>query len=456
MAKIPQAESRVQITSVSPTRRIGREALTGPSRITQALGKTLSEVSDRFRKAQTLNETTKAETLARKRLKELELEAEQTPDVFDIETFQKRFNDIKQESIKGITSGEARESFGNSFDRLSLMSDFSIRKILRKRQVDEMRATMFEGMDSLQDDPNRAEELDLLLQKNINSLTITKEDAFKLKKKALKSWQESDIRNAIATDVEATKKAILAGEFGQLSADETAKWLEVADQKEKRNKAEAEKARDTKWLVNGGNLVANLETIGVEDIIFSMTNGDIDPELGNDLIKWKTTEGTVQYQTKKDIWMNLIEKSVAPETDLREFQNEIGRAVANGDIQADEAAELSVQVKQLFEGAIAFKAKQNRFAQNMSAAIKMFKQSLLGPGVQAFFMTKELIDRVKNKGITDDKILDEANNIVEEKQAEINPNKARYKVGDKIDTPGGTVEIMGFDVDGEPLIKVVE
>ncbi len=462
MPKIPQAESRATISTVSPTRRVGKGAFAGSSQVIQALGKTLSTVTNRFKKAQVLNETTKAETLASRRLKELEIEAEQSPDVFDIESFQKRFNDIRQEANKEITSAGGRESFANSFDRMALMSDFSIRKILRKRQVDELTATMFERIDSLETDPNRSAELNLLLDKNVSGAVINKVDAFKLKAKTLKAWQESDIRNAIATDVEEAKKDILAGDFGDLSADETAKWLQVANQKEKRNKSEAETKLKTKWFQGNAKVIGNAQTLQVKDLVSMVANNEINPKVADAIIDWKLDKKSIpfgEHETDKELWISLAENSVSLDVDLLKFQESLAKSLSEGRIDAIEAKEFSEQIEKMFGDAKRFKSKQDRNAKNLQSSIQMFKASALfgvSPVAGTFVMTKELIRRIKEGGVTGDKILEEAVNIVEEQQANVNPNKARYKVGDQIDTPGGTVQVTGFDVDGEPLIKIVE
>lgn len=64
------------------------------------------------------------------------------------------------------------------------------------------------------------------------------------------------------------------------------------------------------------------------------------------------------------------------------------------------------------------------------------------------FMERFLNSEESGEDITDD--------LIEKEQKRSNPSRALYKLGEKITTPGGIVEVVGFDGDGEPLIKLVK
>ncbi len=425
MAEIPRAESTRQITKLGTTQRIARDTFSLSSKAFQGLAETLQEVAGNFERAQTLHETTVAETNARRRLSVLEQEAATTDDIFDANKFNQEIEKIKRETAAEVSLPNARNNFENSFDRLSMSSKFSISNTLRKRQVDEMKTGMLEGIDSLRGTLNREQELDLLLKKGVSNLLVTKEAAFKLKKKTLKDWIESDIRDAIATDAETAKGNIVDGNFGDLSADETANWLEVADKKIARNKKVAEVVRDNKWLKNGGEVIKNLQGTSVADLIQLTANGDIDPELGSALVAWKTEDGSVQYEGNKDIWMELIEKSTQPEIDLREFQTTIGKAIANKDIQAEEGAEFVAQVNTLFEDAVAFKSRPSLKDKVVGTAVKMFQGTGLSLG-SLFGMTKELVEKFKS-GESADELEKSATDILKKEIKNQNPSLSNFE-----------------------------
>ncbi|MCK4649308.1 hypothetical protein KAT51_07275 [bacterium] len=386
----------------------------------QLIGRTLQEVARHFEKAQTLHETTVAETKARRRLLELEQEATTTDDIFNITRFNEGIRQIRMDTAAEVSLPLARRNFETSFDRLAMSSEFSISSTLRKRQADQMKTTMLEGIDALRGTINRENELDLLLGKGIDNLLITREAAFNLKKKTLKDWIESDIRDAIATDADTAKGNIVNGVYGDLTADETAKWLEVADKKIARNKKVAEVARDNKWLQQGGEVIKNLKETSVADLIQLTSNGDINPELGSDLVAWKTDPDSPQYETDKAIWIELAKGSTQPEVDLREFQISIGKAIANKTIQAEEGAEFVSQVEVLFEKAIAFKSRPSLKDRVIGTAIELFRQAGF-PLTSIFSMIKELIEKVK-KGESADELEKSATDILNKETTNQRPD----------------------------------
>jgi len=410
-----------------------------PGRITQFLGQTLETVANKFLEARTLQEVTKADTVATKKLNELQLAASQDPDIWNIPKYQEQISKIRDETSELISIPSARTQFQNEFEKDAITADFNIRKTLRIRQVDSMKATMLENIETLEDAYNDAStpeermliewKRDKVIQDNVSLGVIDQVEAFNFKEKIKKEWQESSIRNAIAIDATLAKEMILSGDFKDLTADETAKWLEVADKQIARNQKIAEAIRDQMWLNNEANIIENLDKTSVQDLIQAISNGSIDPEVGNDLIKWKTDPESVQYETDKKIWLEIIRDSLSPEKDLREAQRAIAKAVADKKIQVNEAAELSVQVKSLYEGAIKFKSKPRRLQKLLGATIDMFSgwASTAGEFYKdkisiVFDMTKELVKRYKEGKITEENIAEEGQSILNDARKILNPS----------------------------------
>ncbi len=414
MAKIPRLESTRQFSGRPVSVGI-RPSQTGKD--ISFLGQTIAKVSQQFLQAQTTHEITKADTEARRRLGELELEAVNTPDVFDINQFNQKREKIREEVSKGITLPSAREQFQSQFSRLSLSSDFNIRTTLRKRQIDAMKTSMLENIDALQDSETREAELDLLLKKNIGNLVISKEKAFKLKKATLKDWEEKDVRNAIAINADVAKQALTDGEF-DFTTDETAKWIQVAEKKIKRNEKEVQKTRDTKWLVNLGKIGEDMNKVSTEDLIQMMANDEIDPQIGNDLIAWKTDPKTVDNEVDKEIWKEIVRDSMNPEQDLRKFQATMAKALKEGNIKSKDYANLTVHTNNLFQSAINFKSQDSAFMKAMRTAMDVIRINILP--IPGFFAIKELIKKVQ-AGIKDEDIVPAAKEIINKNTVENNP-----------------------------------
>ena len=455
MVKIPQAESQEQITGASPSLRVSEGLFQGGGAELKQTAKALKLMSDQLHKTNIFSEATRGETEARRRLSELEFESETEAD-FDGKTTQDRIAAIRSEVSESIKIPEARDSFAASFDRLSIASDFKIRRTLNKKSIINAKANWLDNIDELQGDANREQELDLKLEQGVQNLLLDPIQARDLKKKVLKDWQEEDIRDAIAEDSEVAKDLIINGDFGDLSASETSDWLDAADKKTARNKKVAEVALDTKWLVKGGEAINNLETISIQDLIELVANEEISPNLGSDLIAHKTDPESVQYETNKKVWNELLRDSVDINTDLRKFQEALGKGVANKKIQALEAADFSKDVLEFFQGAIDFKIKETRRNKAMASAYALFDSNFNLITGFAFRLGKEFNKRIKEESVKTEDMPGLANELIIEENRRKNETRPGYEKGDIINTPNGAVRVEGFDSDGEPLVKAVK
>jgi len=432
--KIPRLESQAQIrqpSSAAGPRLESSEA----GKNAQLIGESVSKLADQIQTIVIENEITKADTEARRQLKQLELEAE-TSDNLDLKTYQKRIGEIRADTSNKITLPSARGRYKSQFDNLGLISDFNIRRTINNRVIDQAKADRIanfneivgkaSGEISVQErkklEKDAIGKIDLLVSQQVYS----KEDGEKLKINARQSLTEAGLRGAIARNPDNAIDDIIAGKFGLLTSDETANWLNVAKEKIARNKKEDEVKRDTLWLDTGNKVVANLEETSVVDLIILSTNEQINPDIASDLVAWKTDKGTPQYESNKDIWMELVERSTEPDLDLRKFQKAIGTAIKNKEIQAIEGAEFVTQIQELFKSAVAFKSRPSLKDQVVGTAIKMF-QSTNAPLISIFNMTKNLIEKVK-KGETVEELEKSANEILRKEVKNDNNSRIQVKV----------------------------
>ncbi len=428
MAKIPRLESQAQI--LQPRSGAGPR-LQSPEagRNAQLIGESVSKLADQIQNIVVENEITKADTQARRQLKQLELEAE-TSDNLDLKTYQKRIGEIRTETSKVVTLPSARGRFKSSFDNLGLMSDFNIRRTINNRNIDQAKADRIANFEAIRDkasgdisvlerkqlEKSAISNIDLLVANQVYS----KENGEKLKINARQALTEAGIRGAIARNPEDATEDILAGKFGDLTSEETTNWLDVAEKQTARNKKVAEVAKDNLWLDTGNKVVANLEETSVVDLIILSTNEQIDPDFASDMIAWKTDKGTPQYESDKDVWMELVERSTEPDLDLRKFQKSIGKAIRNKDIQVKEGAEFVTQIQELFKKSVAFKSQPSLKDKVVGTAIKMFTGSGLTLG-SIFNMSKELIEKVK-EGQNAEELEKSSTEILYKERANQNPD----------------------------------
>jgi len=482
--KIPVVEpGNLQLRTTSPNAPMRKIGTSGQA--LQAAGGTIKKIADeRYRvldAARNYTEASQAELFTTSKMADLLLKADtdtytdpegkvrlKTGKKEDFAYYDEQIRKGRQEVTKFFSNKEQQEKFLAEYDKSAIIARNQIQRRFTSNMIAEGRVAVFERIDELanafavSDDPKKGKIIPRLIEAEIDKAVamgfFKLEKAHDLKKKVLEDAKETGIRGAIATNAIDAKDALLKGDY-QLSADETAKWVEVADKKIKRNKKIEDDARDQMWLNNGAAIIENLEATSTEDIIRAIAQENINPDFGNDLIKWKTDPEAVQYETDKKIWLEIARDSIRPEQDLRDFQRSLARGVADKKIQATEAAELSVQVKALFDGAIKFKSRPSRFNQLIGATMDMFKNwadVTASPLIATFNMTKELIKGIKDETITRDNIEEKSQDILEDTKKMTNPNRAQFKIDDIVNTPAGPRKIVGFDVDGEPLVRRVK
>lgn len=464
--KIPVVKSQRQITDVAPTQRVAtglvkkvsREAFTTPSRSMQLIGATVEKVAQHFEEAQTLHETTVAKTKAIRRLRELEAEAAQTPDVFDIQTFQDRIAAIQEETSSEITLPRARANFQKDYNRFAISTDFNIRSTLRERQTDAETTAILEHIDELRDRDNRENELDLLLKQGVDKLLWDKEWAYNKEKATLVDWQKSDIQNAIAENPELAKKQLKEGTLGGLTQKELNDWLDEADKEIENNKAIADKKVQEFWFANTAKILKGFDQISKAEIINMAAMGEIDPKIATGFIKAKDNKALIKFnpnkKENKKAWMEIVKNSVSPEQDLRKQQETLIERLSNGLITAEDAGKIAVMQEKLFEKAINFQTKPNRFEQSLRWAMDAISHvgGIIGGTDIVERMYRALFEKTEGKELKEEEVEEITKEIIEGAQKEVNPSRAQYKLNDMIPTPLGIAKVIGFDVDGEPIL----
>jgi len=128
MVKIPRNESRQQVTSQGGIAPKSPDVASIGARVTQQLGGAVEEVANKFKDLAILNETTKADTEARRNLKEIEIEAANDPNPNNLQTYQDKISKAISKASNNITLPIARDRFNAQFASTAIASDFNVRK----------------------------------------------------------------------------------------------------------------------------------------------------------------------------------------------------------------------------------------------------------------------------------------------------------------------------------------
>jgi len=473
MAIIPKKESVREITTQPGLTLKSTDVAGVQGRAIQVISETIEKAAYQFMKAKSLAETTQAQTEASIKLNELQIEATTDPDIWNTGKYFERMGEIREKASKNITIPQARDNFRRLFDNDAIAADFNIRKTLRGRQMDWLQATMFDQLDVLGEQyveagsPEEKKYIefkrDELLKKNIQFGVIDNVAARNYKVKLEKLWQESAIRNAIANDATLTKEMLLAGDFKDLTIVEVDKWVEQAEKKMKKNKKVAEEMALQDQTQEEGNLLTQVVDglLTPKDIIELQAKGDISLEMAKTAQMIMLSADNVATRESDEVTFNGLINSYLLLKDgdleaLRKFRIKVGVAFSTGKLTHDDTALLvSRTIDPLVD--VEIKKKQKGFFAMAVAAFKNWASvTSENPANALFLMTKELVNRIKDKNIPEENIEEESQAIIEDAKKVINPNRAQFKVGDIVNTPAGPREIVGVDIDGEPLVTRVK
>ena len=422
----------------------GVESISG--RVTAEIGESLMQVTQQFKEAKALEESTRAKTMVMQSERELQLEAEQGDEIWDIQKFRERRKEITSKAGEGISNHTARKQFLIEDEQESVLSDFNIRKTLRDRQQSWFKVIMFEQVDTLgelhagvgsfgrktsaQISAERKlyeDKRDALIEENIKRNVIDREAAYKYEEKLDKAWLETSLRSDIVKDPE---KAIIRIEQGEypIPPGETNEWLALADRTKKNNKKTVKDDLEEMWRNGYAETLGKLEEFSVEDIISSVTLGNMNPKDGYDLVKWKTNHEKSspwnQYETDKDIWTELAIDSKNLDLDLEKFIEKVKKAFVDEQIDQKEAQGFILATQKLYENAVKHKARQDRFAWLQGVKMDMMKGALRGmpdPKAATFHAIKELMNGVDKGEITEGNIDEASQKIIKEEIVSQNP-----------------------------------
>lgn len=471
MVLIPKKESQRVITSLSPSIRIGEEAFV--SRDLQDIGKTISATALAFQTIAVENESTKADTDSRRKLKELEFEAETSEDL-DPQIFEQRIQAIREETSAGMKLPLARSKFQQQFERNSLISGFNIRRTLNNRQVDLSIATLKDNLDAQESEFINASsivernkvilDMQSKIDERIKQGVLKAEEGRKLKDKTLLSWQEAQIDNDVEDNPELALTELLAGKNGkytEVPVDTRTKSISIAEKMVKRRKEITDVQQNTIHTANELNMMKNYfeGTLTIDDIKTSDKENQISPEFTKAQFNAATSSKAIKAKTDDEIWNELLDDYYSlDESDLdklREFRTKVLNKSANGNVSLEDS-------KFLFDKTIdpftPEKEEKKNFLFVALETVSNWTVSIIetNPFKLASIMKKSIINKVEKEKIEGEKINEVTKEVITEAQRAINPNRKQYEIGQTIETNAGPGIIKDFDIDGEPLIELIK
>lgn len=488
MAKLPTATSQATLTSKSPGVKVDASEFGRTGKAISKIGEAVSQSAKKFKDLQNLQEYTSASTDAKRKMAELEVQAQNDEDIYTMdERYGRELQKIKDDALNQISDRETQLRFGAELDNLARTKEFNIRSISRTKQVDRSKASLLNDLDQSKRDfynagsgLERQQLQDSVMARldNFASLgVIKKEKAFELGKAWKDEVRLGQVMHDAALNPEMAKDNIEKGVY-KLSPEEKEEALnDVADLIKKRktrqevalfrgfNKNETDIANA---IIDGQMSVADLDQLELLGAIGDSRGISKDfATVARRAIKSdKAEDPTVDVDSYNDILDDFValkvdkkkKRTKASLEDLMRFRVKVMNKYADGDITSAQMSRFLQDVSQVYSDKLDEKTKENVDLADPTPWYKVYRWT-----DEYANKVKESRTRIAEKmmekiegGMPSSQAADEA---IEEEKGQNNPLFNLFKdakPGDIVDTPAGPVRFIKTAPDGEPMIEAVQ
>ena len=475
MVLIPKFLSSKQITDVSPTQRVQREEFAGQAKVNQEIAKAVGEMAGLFEKIALEIEVSKADAQMRRELQSLEVEAQTSPDMSP-GTYTNRIRQIREDASRHITTPRARGKFKSNSDNLTLMSEFNIKRTIHKRQTvlriesasedfNEMSSEYINAYPSEKSQNLTIKNMETDVDEMVRDRVLTPEGGKKWKKDVLNSWRETELSFDLENEpklakVELEKKE--KGKYRHLTSDQRRKGITTADKLIKKEEAQEEKDRielhvqnevDQMMLYFDDKLTLDMVKKITKEEGVSSTHTRVmrDVLVSADSIKLKSKKEQDAMMTKLlKIYYPLDESDLGA---LMEYRNRVMFEHSLGFVSKEDANFL---IEKTVDPFTEQKAEKKSFISNALQEISKWVEITDSPDIVAARMLRRLVFKAENGNLSGEQIDEAAKEIIETETKTLSPTRDQFEINQVIDTLGGPGIVKGFDVDGEPLIELIE
>lgn len=264
MAKIPEYESQTSLTTRPAANRQDPADAGQSGRNLQALGNRFLEISDKFSQLRDLQQVTDASTEANRQLNDIYLKAQQDPDIWNPQKYQREIQRVRDTVGKNIFDAEARLRFQSQFESAAGSTYFNIQKDARSKQVDASKASLVNALDQYekqytasgtdQEKKMIRTNMETLLDQYATAGVVSREDVatkkIALRKNLVMSEVKSDLAKAALgeADIDQVIAKLESGQYEnaigeQLDSTEKLELRDLADRYKKRQEKEIEEAK---------------------------------------------------------------------------------------------------------------------------------------------------------------------------------------------------------------------
>ena len=519
MAQVPRIRPTGNQLSVQPAAdKVSVEAVSTPGRMLFQLGQGMEDIAGQLAKAQDTAERVKAQNSYEVEVSKIQAEAQNDQDT-SAERFiqyQSRIKEAANNSSAKISIPGSRGLFISEAEKSNALASHKIADVFRAKQKDERLAEFAMHEDLLKNSYITATtrevkdavtlKRDSYLINLVNGLHLSKEDAVKKRIAFEKEWNDAHIRYMSDSNPEYALEQLKASENGLFSSatpEQRQKGIRQAEIAIKRN-ATSSKTQDRivktvnndevvklahfrqiePWQVEERYVQGKIDESTYKSVMKSMT--DREDDNGN-IIASVDSEPQAYFEflnfardpknSIDEINNKLLEMKGAGSLGIADSQNFAKMAViqSGNDWVSLSSKDPSLENRLTVEKQMAVEKEEHKgFMQSSldtlwgsiqgihkargeafsGAADEVFTTKVFGPAGFGTEIVSRFLGKISN-GAKPSEWPSLAAEAVKE-QATKNPRNAQYKVGDKIYKGGAYWEVTGYDVDGEPFVKVIK
>jgi len=453
---------QTKMTTASPNRRLDPSAESQPGRDVANMGKAVAQMGFRMQEVQNLQQRTKASSNAT--AKRNKIMADQAADPrFDDDT-----KAYYEGELKKVTSGEApgishmgtRALFLANQEGATAAASLKIENNMRTKMLTDLDVRTQEviynekvaaatATTQAEKDTAELNVQDLLAMLNATG-AITPKEYMKQKLNLKDDFKEFEFQTDLRIDPDATpleNKARVAltrqklrdGTYG-FTFEEQIKAEEAVDMVSDRVDEEEKDAKEKIMDANGSELIDKVtksaEQFTVVDIMKFNAEKPSDQQIVNDMIEFKMKKSTVNYQTAKQIYVELADTVVDSDELIKKTRAHITSGIKDSNVQALDGANLNQLLDKLGIEAEKYKKKKGSLNRMISSSLKRIKSTgrQLGDNLisqnknnasSVYSGYKEVIDNIiSGKLATEEAIEEFTNKIVTKMRRESNPHIA--------------------------------
>ena len=454
MAQIP-IYGRQVVDQPVETARLDMNNFTSGGQAMKETGQQLDQIASEFARLDTLKKKTKATNDLAIELDQIQTEAEADPDTDSLPKYQQRIDEAVGKQLVNVPDGQARLQANEEFRVRSYNTFARVRDNFRSKQIRDQQDYMILGIEQNKknyvfsaDPAEKQIALDSalkLIDESAQAGVMTLDSATRLKDQTQKDFNYSEA----AFDAQNLPDVFLkdVGKYG-LDKAEAAKLKTLAANRKKKIEIEQIKAQKKLQADNSIELTKALiqgqQEMTVSDISSMISSGDVSAEFGRayiNAISYPITDEEIASDKSEFIpYLQSIFESENQESIIANLAS----VLQGGADGKTNQKELNLLLKMSIKRNEELNKGESAFSSFGKALANMF-----GRKKKSVDVMNDYVNSVES-GKTPEAAKQEA---IEKEQIRSNPNRSKYTVGQVFENPMGTFEVIGYDFDGEPILR---